>query len=122
MTFAEIIEQLPAILIYKGSDYSDFVVRHVVAGDLMSDVLVTEYDDLVMISSLNSEQIMRTANMVGARGILLVNGKIPSSLMKNIAEEDDITLLSTSLPMYEASIALGHLLGPSDPISKGALK
>ena len=121
MTFAEIIDLLPAQVIYKGSDFSNFIIRNVVAGDLMSDVLVIEYEDFVMMSSLNSEQTLITADMVGARGILLVNGKIPNMVMKTMAEKKDITLLSTSLSMFEACITLGNLLGLSGPVNIKAL-
>ena len=113
MTFSKIVEHLPAHVANKGSDFAEFEIRHVVAGDLMSDVLVAEYDDLLMVSSLNSEQVLRTANMVGARGILLVNDKVPSDSMKTLAEAEDITVLSTPLSLFEACISLGHLLGRS---------
>lgn len=116
MTFSEIIQQLPAHLVHRASDFSDIQLQHVVASDLMSDVLVHDQDDMLIVTSLASEQTVRTADVVMARGILLVNDKNPLSAMKALAVQQDITVLSTPLSMFEACIALGHILGISSPI------
>jgi hypothetical protein len=112
MTFGDIVEQLPAYVVHRGSDFDDLDLQNVVAGDLMSDVLVVEYENLLMVTSLNSEQILRTADMVGARGVLLVNDKAPFAAVKTLAREQDISFLSTPLSLFEACVALGRLMGP----------
>ena len=76
--------------------------RKVVAGDLMSEVLVEDEENLLLITSLNSEQVLNTANIVDAACVLLVNGKIPQAPMVKMAQNFGISLLSTSLPMFEA--------------------
>ncbi|QQO09400.1 hypothetical protein [Breznakiella homolactica] len=121
MTFIEVVENLPAHVVNKSTDFSGITLRHVVAGDLMSDVLVTDYEDLLIVTSLATEQTLRTADMIGARGILLVNDKLPQRAMKDLAEEQDITLLSTPLTMFEACISLGFLLGLSGPLKTEAM-
>ena len=73
MTFVDIIERLPAHIVHRSSDFPGAPLRHVIASDLMSDVLVCDYEDAVMVTSLASEQSVRTADIVGARGIILVN-------------------------------------------------
>lgn len=110
MTFSEIIENLPAHLVNKSSDFLEISIRNVVASDLMSDVLVTDFEDTLVVTSLASEQTLRTADIVGARGVLLVNDKLPQLAMKNLAEKQDITVMSTPLSMFEACVALGFLL------------
>jgi hypothetical protein len=110
MTFLEVLEQLPAHVVHRSSDFPGLPLRHVLAGDLMSDVLVTDYDDLILVTSLTTEQTVRTADIVGARGILLVNDKTPQPAMKDLAVQQDLTVLSTPLSMFEACIALGRLL------------
>jgi hypothetical protein len=112
MTFVDIVEQLPAHVAHRGSDFMDIDLQHVVAGDLMSDVLVVDYESLLIVTSLNSEQILRTADMVGARGVLLVNDKVPLAAVKALAQEQDISLLVTPLSLFEACVALGRLKGP----------
>jgi hypothetical protein len=116
MTFLDIIEQLPAHVINKGADFPGKPIEHVVASDLMSDVLVTDLENTLIVTSLASEQTIRTADIVGARGVLLVNDKNPQMAMKKIAEEQGMTVLSTPLSMFQACVALGKLLeqGTSD--------
>ncbi len=119
MTFLDIVEHLPAHVVHRSRDFSGAPLRHVLAGDLMSDVLVTEYDDLILVTSLTTEQTVRTADIVGARGILLVNDKTPQPAMKELAAQHDLTVLSTPLSMFEACLSLGRLLAiPCDTTQK----
>jgi len=76
----------------------------------MSDVLVTDFEDLLIVTSLASEQVVRTADIVGAKGVLLVNDKDPPLVMKQLAEKQDLNLLSTPLSMYEACVGLHAIL------------
>jgi hypothetical protein len=115
MNFIDVVEQLPAHIVHKSSDFPGKELRHVVASDLMSDVLVADFDDMIIVTSLASEQTVRTADIVGARGVLLVNDKLPQPAMKALAVEQDLTLLSTPLSMFEACVALGRLLALSTP-------
>jgi len=111
VTFMEIVDQLPAHVITRSADFPGKPIDHVVASDLMSDVLVADFDDFILVTSLASEQTIRTADIVGARGVLLVNDKVPLAPMKVLAEQHDLTFLSTPLSMFEACVALGRLLG-----------
>lgn len=110
MNFIDIVEQLPAHVVHKSSDFPGRPLRHVVASDLMSDVLVADFEDVVIVTSLASEQTVRTADIVGARGVILVNDKTPQAAMKALAVQQDLTVLSTPLTMFEACVALGRLL------------
>ncbi len=110
MTFLDIVELLPAHVVNRGGDFASAELRHVVAGDLMSDILVADFDDFLMVTSLASEQTLRTADIVGAKGILLVNDKTPQTAVKTLAAQQGITVLSTPLSLFEACVALGRLL------------
>ncbi|HCM26423.1 MAG: hypothetical protein A2Z99_16095 [Treponema sp. GWB1_62_6] len=110
MTFVDIIERLPAHIVHRSSDFPGAPLRHVIASDLMSDVLVCDYEDAVMVTSLASEQSVRTADIVGARGIILVNDKTPLPAMKALAVQQDLTMLSTPLTMFETCVSLGRLI------------
>ncbi len=92
------------------SNYSTSSVEHVAASDLMSEVLVAEEENLLLITALNTEQTIRTANIVDALGILLINGKKPQPGMIKLAKEFDITLLSTELTMYKSCFLVHSLL------------
>ncbi|MFA6508153.1 MAG: hypothetical protein WCT14_18765 [Treponemataceae bacterium] len=114
MNFIDIVEHLPAHIVFKSSDFPGDPLCHVVASDLMSDVLVADFEDVIIVTSLASEQTVRTADIVGARGVLLVNDKTPQAAMKELAVQQDLTVLSTPLTMFEACVALGRLL--NDPL------
>jgi hypothetical protein len=109
MTFTDLVEKLPAHVVNRASNFMETSVLQVFAGDLMSDVLVTDFEDLLIVTSLASEQVIRTADIVGAKGVLLVNDKDPPLVMKQLAEKQDLNLLSTPLSMYEACVSLNGI-------------
>lgn len=84
---------------------------NVVASDLMSDVLMTDEDRPLLVTSLVSDQSIRTAHVVGAVGVLIVNGKVPPPEMARLAETLHIPLARTALSKFRASVALGKALG-----------
>lgn len=84
-------------------------INVITAGDLMSEVLVVDEDNMVIVTSLNTDQVIRTADIVGAAGIILVNGKRPQPAMVELAENTGITLLSAPLNMFDACVRLGEL-------------
>jgi len=109
MTLRTIIENLPAHPVFGPQGYLDHPVGVIVAGDLMSDMLLSVYSDALLVTSLATEQAVRTADMIGACAILLVNDKLPHPQMKALAEECGIAVLATPQPMYEACTALAFL-------------
>jgi hypothetical protein len=114
MTFDEVLEALAGQSVHRSSHWDSQTIRHVVAGDLMSDVLVTDQDEVLLVTSLPSDQTARTADMVGACGIVLVNGKVPQPSLVDLCAELDLTLVRTALGSFEASFRLGQkLLGPA---------
>ena len=50
---------------------------HVVAADLMSDVLTMDLERPLLLTSLATEQALRTAHVVGAVAVLVANSKTP---------------------------------------------
>ncbi len=109
VTIQSIIENLPAHVVYGPPNFQNIPVEHVVAGDLMSDILVSVDAGDILVTSLATEQSIRTGDIVGASAVLLVNDKLPTHSMKELAEASEITLLATPLPLYDACIALGNL-------------
>lgn len=72
-------------------------VEGIVVSELMSDVLTLECDNLLLISSLCTDQVIRTADIVGAVAIIISSDKNVTDSMKSLAEEADIALFSTRL-------------------------
>ena len=104
MTLKECAERVQANWIVAGDETLEF--HDVVVSDLMSDVLVVEHDDFLLVTSLASEQVVRTADIVDARAILLANGKHPQPALQNLAESEGIPVLSSPLSTFDVCRAL----------------
>lgn len=117
MNVTEIVENLPAHVVYGAPGYQNLEIGRIIAGDLMSDILVTVENDALLVTSLATEQAIRCADMIGATAILLVNDKLPLPGMKVLAEDCGITLLATPMPMYESCVALGRFSELDEPAS-----
>ena len=109
MRFADISACLECSEYNRGENYETVEVLNITAGDLMSEVLVFDKENLLLVTALNSEQTLRTANVVDALGVILVNGKRPAEGMIKLAQEMGISLLSTKNSLFDACVALYHL-------------
>ncbi|MFA7566202.1 MAG: DRTGG domain-containing protein [Alkalispirochaeta sp.] len=99
MTLDECARRVSAEWIVPGNPESTF--DNIVVSDLMSDVLVTEHDDFLLVTSLTSEQVVRTADIVEARAILLTNGKDPQPALRTLAEAQGMPILSSPFPTFD---------------------
>jgi len=116
MTLADLINLLPAETFYAPSDLAEITLEHVVASDLMSDVLVAPHvEHFILVTSLASDQMMRTADLVGAAGVILVNKKRPPQSLMQLAEDLEIPLLGTALPKFETCLTIGNALFEEQP-------
>ena len=105
MTIADVVKVLNGKLM-AGDAASPRVVGAVVANDLMSDVLLHDADDILLISSLASDQAIRTAHIVGAMGVVVHNAKPLSETMLKVANDLAIPLVSSPLSKYDACVRL----------------
>jgi len=98
------------------ADTTSRPVQAVVASDLMSDVLVVTCEDFLLVTSLASDQMIRTADLVGAAGVVLVNGKQPPASALKLAKDLSIALIASPLPKFETCLAIGAALEGGDPL------
>ena len=101
MTLEKIIDVLKGGILTS----SDRLNREVHTGcgcDLMSDVLAFIKPDALLLTGLTNRQVIRTAEMADIKAICFVRGKQPGREVVDLAEEKDIPLLTTSLPLFEA--------------------
>ncbi|MFI3258303.1 MAG: hypothetical protein R3Y36_08415 [Spirochaetales bacterium] len=110
MNILSLIENLPANIVYMPHDTASLNFTEVIAGDLMADMLISQGQNCLLITGLATEQILRTADMLGVCVVLLVNEKLPSMQMKELAEDMNIPLLATALPLFETCVAVSKLL------------
>ncbi len=72
-----------------------------VASDMMSDVLVCNDSDRMLISGLCTVHTVLTAQILDLRAIVFVRGKVPTEEMINSAKENDIVLMRTEQSMFD---------------------
>ena len=88
MTIADVVKILNGKLM-AGDGTSPRAVGAVVANDLMSDVLLNDADDILLITSLASDQAIRTAET-----------------MLKVAADLGVPLVSSPLSKYDACVRL----------------
>lgn len=101
MKISKIAELLSAE-VHSCQAQMDREVHSACGSDMMSDVLAYVKNQAVLLSGLLNAQVVRTADMMDMRCVVLVRNKMPTEDMIRLAEESGIVLLSTSLRMYEA--------------------
>ena len=91
MNIADIVKTLDGKLVAGGDNGR--TVGAVVANDLMSDVLLNDADDILLLTSLASDQAIRTANIVGAMCVVVHNAKPLPQTMCQVADTLGIPLV-----------------------------
>jgi anti-sigma regulatory factor (Ser/Thr protein kinase) len=99
MRLGEIRQMLEAEVIC-GEDRLDTDIEYAGASDLMSDVLAFGKSGLLLITGLSNAQSVRTASIIGAKGIVYVRGKKPDKEGTDLAIQMDIPVLSTKFLMF----------------------
>lgn len=111
MTLTQLWNAVDAEICWSSPELDAADCPNVVDSDLMSDVLMTDEDRPLLLTSLVSDQSIRTAHVVGAAGVLVANAKTPPYDMAELASRLGIPLARTLLPKFEAAVALGKALG-----------
>ena len=101
MTVFDIKNLLDAKLL-SGEGLTDREVHSACGSDMMSDVLAFVKDQSVLITGLCNPQVIRTAEMMDIVCLVFVRGKVPDENMLRLAQEREIAVLSTQLPMFTA--------------------
>lgn len=81
----------------------DFEIAGAMSADLMSDVLASIRPESVLLTGLCNPQVVRTSLIADIRAIVFIRGKNPAQETINIANEENIPLITTNFGLYEAS-------------------
>jgi predicted transcriptional regulator len=111
MKLEEVVERLDGKVLNKSSGFQEALVRGVIVSDLMSDVLVVDHEHQFLVTSLATDQAVRTAHLIDASALIVCNNKLISDSMLRIAKQTGVTLISTHAAKFEVAIALGKILG-----------
>ncbi|MCQ2263784.1 MAG: hypothetical protein MJZ70_05820 [Bacteroidales bacterium] len=112
MKIQEIISIISGTIV-EGEALSDREVDCAIASDLMSDVLTLHTDkEVLLITGLCNLQTIRTCEMSDIKTIIFVRGKKMTDEMRELANENEMVVISTNLSLYRTS---GLLFGADVP-------
>jgi predicted transcriptional regulator len=100
MKLSKVLEIIDGKTISKKVDL-ELEVKTGGGADLMSDVLASAQEGMLLMTGLTNPQVVRTAEMAGVKAIIFVRGKIPPPETIALAEEKDIPLLASKYTMFE---------------------
>ena len=96
------IRSILSCKVFAGEDLLSREVHTACGSDMMSDVLAYVKDQSILLTGLVNAQVIRTADMMDMLCIVFVRGKEPSEEMIELANERDISLMSTEHRMFTA--------------------
>ena len=99
------IKDIVAILdaeVLVGENYLNQEIEEFAASDLLSDVLALSKENFLLLTSLTSQQVVRTAEIAGGIGVVFVRGKTPEQEAIGLARSHHIPLLMTSKSTFDA--------------------
>ncbi len=93
----------------------DFEIKNACGADLMSDVLAFSNEKTLLLTGLTNPQVVRTAEMVGIKVIIFARGKEPEIGTVTLANQLNIFLYSTDMPLFEAcGLLYKNGIGPEE--------
>jgi len=90
--------------VVEGEAFIDRDIDCAFASDLMSDVLTLRTDKSVMlITGLCNTQTIRTCEMSDIKVVMFVRGKKVTEEMMELAEDNDMLLITTDFSLYRTA-------------------
>ncbi len=102
MKLKEIAELLEAEIIVGDEAGLNMEIHTACGADLMSDVLAFTKENTLLLTGLTQSQVIRTAEMMDLNAVIFVRGKRPEQSAINLAQQKQVPLLMTHLPLFEA--------------------
>lgn len=99
MKLFEIIEALEAKVLV-GDDLLQKDIDTCGASDLMSDILAGLSEGCILLTGLTTVQVIRTAMVAGVGAVVFVRGKMPPQEVIDLAEKQDLPLISSPYSMF----------------------
>lgn len=114
MTLQEIRTLLGGELLTQGMDLAAECGK-VFASDLMSDVLAFMDPGSVLLTGLVNAHVVRTARLVEAKAIIVVQGKRPDTTVVAEALRNNVPIIATGCSMFEACSRISRSLPGNRP-------
>ena len=100
MTLDELVKLIYGHVLTDNVDL-DVEVEGACAADLMSDVLASIQPNAVLLTGLCNPQVVRTAQMADVAAIIFVRGKVPTQDIIDLANDEQIPLITAPYGMFE---------------------
>lgn len=102
-----ILREVAAILeatVVSGDDRAlDTEVTTAGSGDLMSDMLTRDASIDLLLTGLNTAQVIRTASVTTSNAVIIARGKVADERLARLAGEEGIVLMTTNKCLFSAS-------------------
>ncbi len=102
MKLAEVAELLEAKILVGEEKKNDLDIERAGAADMMSDVLAFAKPGMLLITGLNTAQVVRTASIVSISALVIVRKKQVPDATIEAAKLFGIPLLHSPVAMYSA--------------------
>ena len=99
MKLSQIVDALDAKVLDGGSHLAKEITT-CGASDLMSDILAGLSEGCILLTGLTTVQVIRTAMVAGVGAIVFVRGKTPPQEVIDLANEQDLPLISSPYSMF----------------------
>jgi len=99
MKLSEIIEALEGKLL-TGDGFLEKDISTCGASDLMSDILAGLSEGCILLTGLTTVQVIRTAMVADVGAVVFVRGKTPPPEVIELAEENQLPLISSPYSMF----------------------
>ncbi len=109
MMLKQIVDELEATPVFTPEGWDELDVGSVFASDLISDILVSDGHDQLLVTSLTTPQVVRTASIVGAVAIVLVHRRQAPAGLEAAARAEGIPLFRCTMPKYDACVRIGRM-------------
>lgn len=100
MKLREILRMVDAEMLYENEAAMDKDYSYAVATDLMSNVMLGNVDDSILITSLVNAQVIRASEMMNLSAIIITSDKPVSEGMVELAANRSIALALTQMPTF----------------------
>jgi len=112
MQLKKIQEVLETDSLHGPVNCGELEIDSVFTSDLLSDVLMCDLENLLLITSLTTEQVIRSAGIIGITAVVVTNNKTISREMIALAEEQDVVILQSRFPTFETCLRVGRVIKP----------
>ena len=111
MTVTELVEKTGYKVIHMAENGAEAEVYKVYCCDLLSVAMSRVPEGAAWVTVMSNINTLAVAALTEAACVIIAEGSAIDEVVVKKAKEQDITLLSTELPVFDAALAVHHELG-----------